>query len=188
VNLALPALERWDPRRAVAALAVAAIHVVVIAGLVAAIRVPMQIPSREIVLVFPILYVPPAHKRPVPSKEKQRAAPAPPVPVLSLPNFPSNAITLPETHALRGLGDWLACGGDTSKLSPEDQARCARRDLGLAPHKDDGLAFIVKAPPAAMSAADRAERIRDTVDPCMVDKAAHLPFCVNQIIHGDALP
>ena len=60
------------------------------------------------------------------------------------PPAPSNAITLPETNALRGLGDWLACG-DPDKLSPEVREHCAKRDLGLPQHKDEGLAFIVKA-------------------------------------------
>lgn len=186
MNLALPAFERWDPRRAVAALAVAAIHVVVIAGLMMATRV--QVAPREIVMVLPILYSPPVHKPPAPPKEKPRAVPAPAAPSFVLPPAPpSNAITLPDTQALRGLGDWLACG-DPDKLSPEARARCAKRDLGLAPHKDEGFAFIVKAPPAPMSPAERKLHEMQTVDPCMVDKAAHLPFCVYSILYGDKLP
>jgi hypothetical protein len=94
----------------------------------------------------------------------------------------------PNAPTAPGLGVSLGCAATNyDSLDKSQRAAC-----GNGPWKYDAAAretasLIIKAP-HVMSAADRAERIRSTVDPCAAEKLTHQTDCIYKVIYGDKLP
>jgi hypothetical protein len=147
-------------------------------------------PSRpqEIFFTLPI-WTPPS-KAPAKPEPKKRAPETRPAPLFRFDIPSTGAITLPEqSNALEGLGRTLACS-NADHLSPEEQTRCAEKTFKWTPKDDHGLSLVVKAPPPAMTAAERTQHIQKTEDPCLIfhQNNTHVPECLDKVIFGDRLP
>lgn len=136
----------------------------------------------------------PAPEPPPPQEKKTPSESTPPArtaPAFSIPRqFTSpNAITEPDSHALDGIGASLGCGASTyDTLDAEHRAHCGSGPWAYNKDRRETAALIIKAPPPGMSAMERAERIRSTVDPCAAEKLTHQVDCIYHIIYGDKLP
>jgi hypothetical protein len=151
---------------------------------------PASMGGKEITLVLLPLprKPPPAH-----SDEKK------PVATVHAPGE-TRAITIPKDWqsvpqaapqdgtALQGLGAALGCSATNyDALSPAARAACRSGPWKYDAAARETASLIIKAP-HVMSAADRAERIRSTVDPCAAEKLTHQTDCIYKVIYGDKLP
>jgi hypothetical protein len=126
------------------------------------------------------------NKTPTASTPATRTAPA-----FSIPKeftASPNAITLPENHALDGVGASLGCGASNyDALDPEHRANCGSGPWAYNKDQRETASLIIKAP-RGMTPMERAERIRSTADPCGAEKLTHQNDCIDRVIHGDRLP
>jgi hypothetical protein len=193
VNFEVLQLPRWVPSnrnwpRLVAGAVVLLAHLLLFDALYVIGYRPAQ--PQEIFFTLPV-WTPPAKplEKTGPAKPVRRAVRPPPL--FQFTPLPSNAITLPDRDrsALQGLGQTLSCSNPDS-LSPEERKRCAEKVFKWVPKDDNGMSLVVKAPPPAMTAAERSERIRKTADPCLIAQQSntHVPECIYKTIYGDKLP
>ncbi len=171
---------------------VLALHALAIIALV---RMGLSLPpqtaeaQREtIITLLPL--TPPRVVAPVAQAPAKKEKPAPSW-ITTIPR----AITLPPQTgeppgtSLPGLGASLGCGASGyDSLSAEQRAACNRGPWHYDARARETASLIIKAPPPGMSAADRAERIRDTVDPCAAEKLTHQTDCIYKVIYGNKLP
>src|ERR1700679_450509 len=176
-----------NPQKVLAAAAVLALHVFVIAFLVRAnLSTAPSPPERETMLVLTPLPPPtPANQNPpaptAAATPSQRSTT--PRRALALPPVPQ----LPDA-ALQGLGASLGCGASNyDSLDAEQRAACGHGPWSYDHDAKETASLVVKAP-HVMSAMERAERIRNTVDPCAAEKLTHQTDCIYKAIYGDKLP
>lgn len=131
-----------------------------------------------------------------PQQEVKTAPPGAPAPARTEPAFvipkqftSPNTITTPDSHALDGVGASLGCGASNyDALDKEHRANCGNGPWGYNKEQRETASLIIKAPPRGMTAMERAERIRSTVDPCAAEKLTHQTECIHHVIYGDKLP
>jgi hypothetical protein len=163
---------------------VLALHLLLVAFLIRAgisIPTPPRMPEPETMLV---LKPPP----PKPAGKKPRA-PSSSI-TITLPRaFAPPPVSNPPSDALQGLGASLGCGASHyDTLTPAQRAACGRGPWQFDAQTRETAALMIPPSPHRMTPAEIAEHIRRTEDPCLAEKAAHLPFCIYTIIYGDKLP
>ncbi|HEY1632770.1 MAG TPA: hypothetical protein VGF56_15745 [Rhizomicrobium sp.] len=183
---------RWtgDWRKAVTGTVVLALHVLlVLAAAYYAFALPPSAPEKEIILsLLPQPKPEEAKKVPehvVPSAPSSARVPQPFV----VPKDWSQRWAPEDGTSLKGLGASLGCSAaNYDSLTPEARAACKRGPWVNDSDKRETLSLILKAP-HVMTHAERAERIRSTVDPCAAEKLTHQTDCIFKVIYGnDALP
>jgi hypothetical protein len=177
-----------NPQKLLAAAAVLALHAFLIAFLVRAnLATAPSPPEHETILVLTPLPPPPKPAKRKPAAPSVVAAP------FQLSRTPPRALAPPPIPqspdaALQGLGASLGCGASNyDHLDAEQRAACGHGPWTYDHDAKETASLIVKAP-RVMSAAERAERIRDTVDPCAAEKLTHQTDCIYKVIYGDKLP
>jgi len=166
---------------------VLALHALAIAFLIrAGISIPIHVsaPERETMIVLVPLPPPkPAEKKPRPPATSSSI-------IITLPHaFAAPPASAAPSNALRGLGAALGCGASNyDTLNETQRAACARGPWRFDSQAHETASLMVPPPPHQITPAEIAEHIRRTADPCTADKAAHLPFCIYNIIYGNKLP
>ncbi|MGH6871678.1 MAG: hypothetical protein ACREHE_09235 [Rhizomicrobium sp.] len=150
---------------------------------------PPSAPEREITLLLPSLTPPKPAKadanRPGPATQ---APPSHTFTITLPPDLAAPPATAQDTHALEGLGAALNCGAaNYDRLDAVARAACGRGPWAYDRDKKETAALILKAP-HVMTHAERAERIRSTVDPCAAEKLTRQNDCIFRVIWGDKLP
>jgi hypothetical protein len=149
---------------------------------------PAREADREVTLTLSPLAKPAEAKKAEPVKSAAPTAPHTPQPIIIPKNWTPPQWTPQEGTALQGLGASLGCSAsDYDSLTPAERAACRKGPWKYDAEARETASLIIKAP-HVMSAADRAERIRSTVDPCAAEKLTHQTDCIFKVIYGDKLP
>lgn len=169
----IPRVHAFDVRRAAAGGAVILVHVFAIGLFVAYDRI--AVPLRETIINLPVWAPPkeveaPPETPPPESTEPHTASPMPDNPFVFTPN-PNAITTEPGTT---GLGGFLNCSGDISKLPDEQQQACARRLYGepLGDNAPDYRDRSNSIPGAPRWAREKAKKNAPPLLPCMSPQAA----------------
>jgi hypothetical protein len=173
-------------RKTAIAAGVLALHALVIAALIrAGISIPTPEPEQETVLA--LVPIPPPPK---PAEKKLRAPATSSSITITLPHtFAVPLLSNPPSNALQDLGAALGCGASNyDTLNEAQRAACGRGPWKFDAQAHETASLMIPPPPHQITPAEIAEHIRRTEDPCLAEKAAHLPFCVYRIIYGDKLP
>jgi hypothetical protein len=175
----------WKPA---IGLGVLALHALLILALI---RAASWAPVREIAHEALITLTPlPPPRKPVEKKPRAPVTAIVPHAIATTLSRPLAAppTTNPPDTTLQGLGASLGCSATNyDSLSREQRAACGRGPWVYDARARETAALIIKAP-HVMSAADRAERIRSTVDPCAAEKLIRQTDCIYKVIYGDKLP
>jgi hypothetical protein len=174
-------------RKAAIGAGVLALHALFVAVLIQAgisIPTPASTPERETLLTF--VPLPP----PKPAEKKPRTPAASSAITITLPRvFAPPPVSNPPSDALQGLGAALGCSASNyDTLSDAQRAACGRGPWRFDSQAHETTSLMIPPSPHRMTPVEIAEHIRRTEDPCLAEKAAHLPFCVYRIIYGDKLP
>lgn len=175
-------------QRLIFAAAALALHVLLIAIVLSAGRLAfLATPARETVLLLT-----PIARPPKPVEKKSRAPSIAPRPsaITATPPRPFAWPPVPDSqsNALQGFGASLGCGAfHDGILDAEHRAAC-RHGPWTYDHDAKETASLIIEAPHVTSAAERAARIRSTVDPCAAEKLTHQTDCISKIIYGDKLP
>lgn len=90
-----------------------------------------------------------------------------------------------DSTAPLAIGRALGCGASNfSALTPQQRAQCGNAPWHYDPNSARGFTLNGPKPEHKWSQAEINLYVMRTADPCLADKAAHLPFCVDTIIHG----
>jgi hypothetical protein len=182
-------LQSGGWRKPASAAAVLALHALLIVFLIrAGISVPAPAPQSEVETQIVLTRLPPPPPAPKPAEKKTRThAPA----LRSVAHATSRAITVPPffNPTLQGLGAALGCSASNyDALSESQRAACGHGPWHFDSQARETASLTIKPEPYKMTPAEIADHIRRTADPCLPEKAAHLPFCIYTIIYGDKLP
>lgn len=188
--------ERKCPResgkRFAAAILVTIAHMLVVAALIKATHavLPTHRAQRatEIWFVFP----PKRDKEPNSDRAAKSAKKKPQAisPAAIIPDY--GHFALPPSWSridANGLNQTLF-GCDLSGRALLNDRQRAKCPPSVRARPEDGR-LVLKPPPDGtlrLTPAERRLRELQTADPCLVEKSAHLPFCIHNIIYGDALP
>jgi len=175
-------------RKAAIGAGVLALHALFVAVLIHAgvsIPAPASAPERETLLTFVPLPPPPK-----PAEKKPRAPAASSSITITLPRvFAVPPVSNAPSSALQGLGAALGCSASNyDTLGEAQRAACGRGPWQFDGQAHETASLMIAPSPHRMTPVEIAEHIRRTEDPCLAEKAAHLPFCVYRIIYGDKLP
>jgi hypothetical protein len=176
----------WTGRGPAIGMGVLALHALLIAFLIRAVVQPAAPPpEREIQLVLVRL----APAKPVQKKPRLRGIAATPR-TITLPRFYAlPPVSSPPDTALPGLGATFGCSASNyDTLSTARRAACGHGPWQFDRQARETAALSLPPPPHQMTPAEIAEHTRNTTDPCLAEKAAHLQFCIYKIIYGDKLP
>ncbi|HWA90231.1 MAG TPA: hypothetical protein VG889_09370 [Rhizomicrobium sp.] len=177
-----------------AGVAVALVHIVILAALLTAGHLGIlatKAPPKEMVLLLPMLQhrktetLPPPVSAPVPETRPEVEPPH----TITLPQ-PPKAETKPQnpSDVMQAIGKELACGaGSYEHLSQTEREECKRHPWK---YKKDSKGVIVLDVPkgaepegSSMSGADAELHIQQTADPCVAAGNTHTE-CIHRTLFG----
>ena len=173
-------------RRAVIALAVLVLHVLMLAVFIYSSRIPLlqrarsTIPEAIMWLMLPpkppnaTLVKPVLPEEPLP--EVVEPITLPPIPARPLPEAPN--------EGLAGIGRSLACGASSyENLSAAEREQCRRHPWHFVKRADGTIVLEVAQPvPPPPAAIDVLRHEQQTASPCPI--LSNVP-CLGKVLHGD---
>ncbi len=176
-------------KRAGAWIAVALIHMVILAALLTAGKIAPptpKAPPKEVLLLLPAIHPhtetnrPPAESLPLP------APPPEPSTAITLPPRPVPQSTHPPTDVMREIGKALSCGaGSFENLTQAQREACRRAPWHFKKDARGVIVLDTTAPPPEepTSGADAELHIQQTADPCLAAGNTHSE-CIHKTLFG----
>lgn len=189
-NRAAEAERERTLKRVGAAIAVALVHVVILAALLTAGHfgiIRLKAPPKEMTLLLPALQqkareaLPPA---PLPQPETRPLVQLPPT--ITLPPPKPDTATRPSPDVMQAIGKELACGaGSYEHLSQSDREECKRHPWKFKKNAKGVIVLdvIKPLPEEPVSGADSELHIQQTQDPCLAAGNTHSE-CIHKTIFG----